>query len=85
MKKLVESDYLIQTPSVHDKRSTKVKLSDKGLKLCQLVDELYNKNITDLQRLGMEKTTLAQTNDNLMKLERYWSEYMNTVFKPAAY
>ena len=85
VKKLVESDYLIQTPSVHDKRSTKVKLSDKGLKLCQLVDELYNKNITDLQRLGMEKTTLAQTNDNLMKLERYWSEYMNTVFKPAAY
>src|SRR5277367_7061815 len=34
VKKLVENGFLLQERSPHDKRSTRVKLSDKGLQLC---------------------------------------------------
>lgn len=85
VKKLVESEYLVQTPSVHDKRSTKVKLSPKGLELCRTIDELYDRNVSDLDSLGLTPETMKKTNENLHKLERYWSDYMNNVFKPISF
>src|SRR5579863_9974425 len=41
VKKLVENEYLLQERAPHDKRSTRIKLSEKGLNLCKKIDELY--------------------------------------------
>src|SRR5882672_3117006 len=50
VKKLVENDYLVQERAPHDKRSTRIRLSDKGMKLCRRIDELHQRNIDMLSR-----------------------------------
>lgn len=81
VKKLVENDYLVQERAPHDKRSTRIKLSDKGLKLCQRVDELYQRNVEALPGSEITMNTLQETNDTLNQLERFWSDYINNIYK----
>ncbi len=83
IKKLVESDYLIQEQSPHDKRSSKVKLSQKGMALCGKIDELYEKNVTDLAAANVDEAQLLTSNETLKRLERYWAEYMEKAYKPS--
>jgi DNA-binding MarR family transcriptional regulator len=74
VKKLVESGYLIQERSVHDKRQTRVRLSPKGLELTNQIDKLYGKNAEDLNGKVVSAEQLRQLNATLMGLERYWSD-----------
>lgn len=73
IKKLVENEFLIQERSEHDKRSVKVKLSDKGLKLCEKIDELYRRNIEALAKEHFDKHRIDATIDSLRTLEDFWS------------
>lgn len=77
----MENDYLIQERAQHDKRSTRIKLSDKGLKLCQRVDELYQRNIEALTGNDISKEDLEATNASLLQLERFWTDYMNHIYR----
>src|SRR3546814_818037 len=45
VKKMVENDYLIQERSTHDRRSIRVRASEKGLALWQKMDEMFNRQI----------------------------------------
>lgn len=81
VKKLVENGYLVQERAPHDKRSTRIKLSDKGLKLCQRVDELYQRNIENLPQHDISADDLRSTNTVLNQLERFWTDYINTIYK----
>lgn len=81
VKKLVENDYLVQERSPHDKRSTRVKLSAKGLSLCQKIDELYQRHLTALERTSLTADALTQMNSSLGSLERFWTECINNSFK----
>lgn len=80
VKKLVENKYLEQERAPHDKRSTRIKLSEKGLKLCQKIDELYQRNI-DLLSKEMDAAALAGLNKTLSQLERFWTDYINNIYK----
>lgn len=80
VKKLVENGYLVQERSPHDKRSTRIKLSDKGLELCQKIDALYQRNV-DLLGKEMDQNALSGLNKILAQLERFWTDYINNVFK----
>lgn len=81
VKKLVENDYLVQEKSPHDKRSTRVRLSDKGLALCAKIDALYQLHIDELQKGSPSLEQLAQINATLHELEQYWTGYINRVFR----
>lgn len=81
VKKLVENDYLVQERSPHDKRSTRVKLSAKGLDLCQKVDELYQRNVKTLLEEGPSQTSLNTMNDTLKQLERFWTNHVNDAYR----
>jgi DNA-binding MarR family transcriptional regulator len=81
VKKLVDNGYLIQERSPHDKRSTRVKLSAKGLKLCDMIDALYDKHMKAIDEKVLKPGVLGEINDSLKKLERFWSEYINSIFK----
>ncbi len=81
VKKLVENGYLVQEKSPHDKRSTRVKLSDKGLELCQKIDELYERNVQDLADGEPSVEGLQKTNETLHQLERYWTDYINRIYR----
>ena len=79
VKKLVENGYLMQERSLHDKRSVKIRLSDKGLQLCQKVDELYERHIKALREPGGDQ--LVSINKLLLQLERFWTDCMNNSYK----
>jgi DNA-binding MarR family transcriptional regulator len=76
VKKLVENGYLNQERSPHDRRMTRVRVSEKGLELCERIDELYRKNATELEHGVVGKEQLAAANQVLSALERYWSNYI---------
>lgn len=81
VKKLVENGYLIQQQATHDKRSIKIRLSEKGMKLCTAIDGLYNRLIDSLHKEGMGEADLADLNETLRSLENGWSSYINQSFK----
>lgn len=80
VKKLVENAYLVQERAPHDKRSTRIRLSDKGLELCKKVDELYQRNV-DLASKELNVTSLVELNKTLSTLERFWTDYINNIYK----
>ncbi len=80
VKKLVENGYLLQERAPHDKRSTRIKLSDKGMQLCQKIDELYQRNVEVLGR-EMDEAELRSINKTLSQLETFWTGYINNIYK----
>ena len=72
VKKLVENGYLIQERSAHDRRQTRVRLSQKGLELTAQVDKLYERNTDELTG-SLSGEQLKAVNGTLLGLERYWS------------
>ena len=81
VKKLVENGYILQEKAPHDKRSTRIRLSDKGLKLCGAVDELYRRNLEALQKTEPGIKELGDMDTTLHKLERFWTDYINQVYR----
>ena len=76
----MENGYLVQERAPHDKRSTRIKLSDKGLSLCKKVDELYQRNVESLSK-ETDAVKLSALNASLSQLERFWSDYINNIHK----
>ena len=81
VKKLVENGYLEQERSMHDKRSVRIKLSAKGLDICNKIDALYENQAKQWREKDPELQSLASLNDTLVQLERFWSGYMGQVYK----
>jgi DNA-binding MarR family transcriptional regulator len=76
VKKMVENGYLVQERSIHDKRSIRVKLSDKGRKLNDAIGRLYKKHEERLGAAGLQNTRLESMNQVLRDLETFWGEQM---------
>ncbi|MBY0354430.1 MAG: MarR family transcriptional regulator [Rickettsiales bacterium] len=83
VKKLVENGYLEQERSTHDKRSVKIKLSGKGLAICEKIDALYEKHVSDLAKSGPSESEIDTTKKALLDMERYWSSVMASLYKLA--
>ena len=77
IKKLVETGFILQERSPHDKRSVKVKLSEKGLNLCEKIDALYQRNVEELNAGGVTGEVLSETLHNLGRLEKFWTKVIN--------
>jgi len=76
VKKMVENGYLAQERSIHDKRSIRVKLSDKGRKLNDAITKLYKKHEERLLTAGLQNSRLDSMNQVLRDLETFWGEQM---------
>ena len=77
VKKLVENGYLLQERSAHDRRMTRVRLSQKGLELTAKLDELYARNAAEIEGWIATEEELKQLNKTLQSLERYWSNLVS--------
>lgn len=75
VKKMVENGYLVQERSIHDKRSVRVKLSDKGRKLNEGVTRLYKKHEEKLGAANLPHPRLDSMNQVLRDLETFWSQH----------
>ncbi|EKE09636.1 MAG: transcriptional regulator [uncultured bacterium] len=73
LKKLVEHGYFIQEKAKHDKRSSKVHLSEKGLKLYDKIDKIFTQQSTNLKYNGIVDQNLTETLKLLRKIESYWN------------
>jgi DNA-binding MarR family transcriptional regulator len=80
VKKLVENGYLVQERAPHDKRSTRIKLSDKAISLCKKIDELYLRNVEALSK-ETNQVALSGLNNTLSQLETFWTNYINNIHK----
>ena len=77
VKKMVENNYLIQERSPHDRRSVRVKLSEKGLTLHKRMNEQLEKQVSDLTGANISGDELTKASEILRKLERFWTGMIN--------
>ena len=77
VKKMVENEYLVQERSVHDKRSIRVKLSDKGLELKNLISEMFARHEGEIQGSEITDERLGELSDTLKMLENFWARQTN--------
>lgn len=77
VKKMVENGYLVQERSVHDKRSIRVRLSDKGIDLRRLVSDMFARHEGQIQGTEITNERLIQLNQTLKMLERFWAQQTN--------
>ena len=73
LKKMVESGYLVQERSLHDRRSVRIKVSPKGAALRLRLDDFFDRDGRHLVNAGLGPKELGQLSDMLNKLERFWS------------
>jgi len=73
VKKMVENGYLEQQRSVHDKRSIRVKLSDKGIELNTMLSDMFARHEAQISSTDVSDDNLNGLNDTLKKLERFWA------------
>ena len=76
IKKLTEFDYLQQERNVHDRRSIRLKLTDKGAKLRDAVRSLQGNlggKIAAAQDLPGELEGAAQA---MLRVERIWTDFI---------
>jgi DNA-binding MarR family transcriptional regulator len=71
LKKLIKSGYVIQSPSVHDKRSLFVRLSDKGRSIHQKIDLCIKEQTDDVTAMFPNEKSLSLVRKNLQILEGF--------------
>ena len=71
-KKLVANGYLTQERSSHDRRSIRIRLTQKGLTLRHHIDALYERHAVALADGPVSEHDLAALNRSLRDLERFW-------------
>ena len=73
VKKMVENGYLGQERSPHDRRSVRVRLSEKGLSLRDKISSMFERQVVALDKVGFSDEALLRSNETLRTLERFWS------------
>ncbi len=77
IKALTECGYLMQERSQHDRRSVRLKLTDKGMTLCNAVRKLQNDLATALGNEAETIRAMETTFTTLSRLERTWTDFIH--------
>lgn len=73
LKKLVDANYIFQERSKADRRSVRIKLSPKGEEVAEVIDELYDRHLESLEKVGgLGDGEFSGLNSALDRLERFW-------------
>ena len=75
LKKLVDMGYIHHERSSKDRRSVRVRLTDKGLEVRNVVEQLYKKHLHSIEPVGdLKQGDLQHLNKSLRRLERFWTD-----------
>ena len=75
LKKLVDMGYIHHKRSDTDRRSVRISLTERGQDACEVVSELYERQLKSLETVGEVSERDTRTlNLSLMRLERFWSD-----------
>ena len=82
VKKMVENGYLEQERSPHDRRSVRVRVSQKGFEVCDLIAALHERHISQLDDSPIA-AELEGVNKTLRAVERFWTDDLMYGARPA--
>ena len=75
VKKMTEHGYLHQERSSHDRRSVRVKLTEKGLELSRLLEQMFERHVEAVED-SIEEDKLGAANESLRDVERFWLQQL---------
>ncbi len=77
LKKLVEAGYIRHERCSVDRRAVRISLTDRGRKLCDELNALFDRQVGSLDPVANVKLDdLERMNVALARLERYWSDHI---------
>jgi DNA-binding MarR family transcriptional regulator len=75
LKKLVEVGFLDHQRSRIDRRSVRIRLTDKGREVRDIVEALYQKHVRTVEQVGgIQAEEFGTLNKSLHRLERFWTD-----------
>ena len=75
LKKLVDAGYVHHERSETDRRSVRIRLTEKGKEICSIIDKLYGRQMQSLGEAGgVFGEDLRALNQTLARLERFWAD-----------
>lgn len=81
LKKLVELGYMHHQRSEIDRRSVRVKLTEKGRRVRTTMNDLFARHAEGLERRGLIGASgMEDINQSLKRMERYWTEQIRYIY-----
>jgi len=75
LKKLVDAGYIHHERSEVDRRSVRVRLTERGNEVSERVNELYERHLNSIAEVGgIDADDFDQMNQALARLERFWTD-----------
>ena len=75
LKKLVEMGFLDHQRSRVDRRSVRIKLTERGREVRNIVENLYEKHVRTVEQVGgINAEEFVGLNKALQRLERFWTD-----------
>jgi DNA-binding MarR family transcriptional regulator len=81
LKKLVEFGYMHHQRSEIDRRSVRVRLTEKGRRVRGLIADLFEKHAAAMAKRGViDAAALEDINSSLKRMERFWTEQIRYIY-----
>jgi DNA-binding MarR family transcriptional regulator len=85
VKKMVQTGYLVQERSVHDRRSIHVRLTDKGRKLRDRLSVMHRRHVEMLAQTTITDADLQGVVVTLHRLEQFWMRASDLLQRPGEF
>lgn len=81
LKKLVEMGYMHHQRSQIDRRSVRVRLTEKGREIRDLIARLFARQSTGMETSSvLGPVEIVEMNGSMRRLERYWSDQIRYIY-----
>ncbi|MEM7469724.1 MAG: winged helix DNA-binding protein [Pseudomonadota bacterium] len=81
LKKLVEMGYMHHQRCEIDRRSVRVRLTEKGRKVRDSVQDLFTRHAEGMEKSGLlGGDGMEEINASLRRMERYWSDQIRYIY-----
>jgi DNA-binding MarR family transcriptional regulator len=81
LKKLVELGYMHHQRSEIDRRSVRVKLTEKGREVRGMLSDLFARHSEGIEKRGLiDASGMDEINMSLKRMERFWTEQIRYIY-----
>ncbi len=81
LKKLVELGYMHHQRSEIDRRSVRVRLTEKGRRVRGMLTDLFARHATGMERRGIIGASgIDEINTSLKRMERFWTDQIRYIY-----
>jgi DNA-binding MarR family transcriptional regulator len=77
IRQMVQAGYVVQERSSHDRRSMRVRLTEKGRSLSEKIGEFEESHSKTLRDDPAAMGEIESANETLRRIERTWSDYLS--------